>query len=83
MAATKSSEVTAMRPGTHAPKYDRLIALAKQVTPAATIVVHPCDETSLRGRRRGGGGGHHRSDLCGARRRSRPLRASTTRYQPF
>ena len=33
---------------THA-KYDRLIADAKQVRPAITIVVHPCDETSLRG----------------------------------
>jgi phosphate acetyltransferase len=30
-------------------KYDRLIARAKQGRPAATIVVHPCDETSLRG----------------------------------
>jgi len=30
-------------------KYDRLIARAKEVPPAATIVVHPCDETSLRG----------------------------------
>ena len=30
-------------------KYDRLIARAKQVQPATTIVVHPCDETSLRG----------------------------------
>ena len=30
-------------------KYDRLIADAKQVPPATTIVVHPCDETSLRG----------------------------------
>jgi phosphate acetyltransferase len=47
--ATKSSEVTAMRPGTHPPKYDRLIALAKQMPPASTVVVHPCDETSLRG----------------------------------
>jgi len=28
-------------------KYDRLIARAKQVPPAATIVVHPCDESSL------------------------------------
>ncbi len=33
---------------THA-KYDRLIADAKQVRAAITIVVHPCDETSLRG----------------------------------
>jgi phosphate acetyltransferase len=30
-------------------KYDRLIAAAKQVPPATTIVVHPCDESSLRG----------------------------------
>jgi phosphate acetyltransferase len=30
-------------------KYDRLIAAAKQVPPAVTIVAHPCDETSLRG----------------------------------
>ena len=30
-------------------KYDRLIATAKSIAPAATIVVHPCDESSLRG----------------------------------
>jgi len=30
-------------------KYDRLIARAKKVHPAATLVVHPCDEPSLRG----------------------------------
>jgi phosphate acetyltransferase len=30
-------------------KYERLIAQAKQVEAARTIVVHPCDETSLRG----------------------------------
>jgi phosphate acetyltransferase len=30
-------------------KYDRLIARAKAVGAAKTIVVHPCDETSLRG----------------------------------
>jgi phosphate acetyltransferase len=30
-------------------KYDRLIAAAQKITPAITIVVHPCDETSLRG----------------------------------
>src|SRR5271157_4692652 len=30
-------------------KYDKLIALAKEVPPATTVVVHPCDETSLRG----------------------------------
>jgi len=30
-------------------KYERLIAVAKQVPPATTVVVHPCDETSLLG----------------------------------
>ena len=30
-------------------KYDRLIAKAKSAAAAKTIVVHPCDETSLRG----------------------------------
>ena len=30
-------------------KYERLIARAKQVPAASTIVAHPCDETSLRG----------------------------------
>lgn len=30
-------------------KYERLIALAKEAPSAATLVVHPCDETSLRG----------------------------------
>jgi hypothetical protein len=33
---------------THA-KYARLIADAKRVPPAITVVVHPCDEPSLRG----------------------------------
>jgi phosphate acetyltransferase len=30
-------------------KYDRLIAAAKAAPPVSTVVVHPCDETSLRG----------------------------------
>jgi phosphate acetyltransferase len=30
-------------------KYDRLIAAAKAIQPGATLVVHPCDESSLRG----------------------------------
>ena len=30
-------------------KYDRLIGKAKQVPAAKTVVVHPCDESSLRG----------------------------------
>jgi phosphate acetyltransferase len=34
----------------HSPsKYDRLIAAARAPPPTPTIVVHPCDETSLRG----------------------------------
>jgi phosphate acetyltransferase len=38
-------------PGENRPhaKYDRLIAAAKAIPPATTIVVHPCDESSLRG----------------------------------
>jgi len=43
--------VASVEPGT-APtqtKYDRLIAAAKHVPSAVTIVVHPCDETSLAG----------------------------------
>ena len=32
-----------------ASKYERLVARAKQVAAAQTIVVHPCDESSLRG----------------------------------
>jgi phosphate acetyltransferase len=47
----KISEIAAIGPLGQAPvsKYDRLIANAKQVPPATTIVAHPCDETSLRG----------------------------------
>jgi phosphate acetyltransferase len=41
-----SREAAKAGPGT---KYDRLIAAAKAIPPAATIVVHPCDESSLRG----------------------------------
>jgi phosphate acetyltransferase len=32
-----------------ASKYERLIARAKELPPVTTVVVHPCDETSLRG----------------------------------
>src|SRR5262245_15570854 len=43
--------ITTGGPVGHAPpsKYDKLISLAKEVPPASTVVVHPCDETSLRG----------------------------------
>ena len=41
----------AIAPADHPPesKYERLVAKAKQVAAASTIVVHPCDESSLRG----------------------------------
>ncbi len=35
--------------GSSQTKYDWLIAVARQVPAAKTVVVHPCDETSLRG----------------------------------
>jgi phosphate acetyltransferase len=41
-----ASQATADRASSS--KYDRLIARAKSVTPASTLVVHPCDESSLR-----------------------------------
>src|SRR5215211_2847960 len=54
MPITRDSDAAAIRtlavpaqPGSS--KYDRLIARAKSAAPAKTIVVHPCDETSLRG----------------------------------
>ena len=43
--------IAAIGPVGHPPqsKYERLIARAKQVPAAITVVAHPCDETSLRG----------------------------------
>jgi phosphate acetyltransferase len=54
MLGDKESEtgtIAAMGPLANPPhaKYERLIAQAKQVPPATTVVAHPCDETSLRG----------------------------------
>src|SRR5262245_46953986 len=40
------AEASAKQPGA---KYDRLIAAAKGVPSVTTVVVHPCDESSLRG----------------------------------
>ena len=51
--ATKRDKgsATVLAIGSHPPhaKYERLIARAKEVSAVATIVVHPCDETSLCG----------------------------------
>jgi phosphate acetyltransferase len=54
MLTTKAAGIATMAPIGPAgepprAKYDRLIAFAKEVPPATTVVVHPCDETSLRG----------------------------------
>jgi phosphate acetyltransferase len=53
MSVSKESDATvaAISPAAHQlhAKYDRLIARAKQGPAATTVVVHPCDETSLRG----------------------------------
>ena len=46
MAIASKHADQANKPGA---KYDRLIAAAKAIPAAATIVVHPCDESSLRG----------------------------------
>jgi phosphate acetyltransferase len=48
----KSSSAAVLKPTAGRPphaKYERLIARAKEFPPVPTVVVHPCDETSLRG----------------------------------
>ena len=48
----KDSEIgniAAIAPAGPGSKYERLIARAKQVPAATTVVVHPCEETALRG----------------------------------
>jgi phosphate acetyltransferase len=52
-------------------KYDRLIAAARAVLPVPTIVVHPCDETSLRGTVDSAGAGIIRPVLVGPERKIR------------
>ncbi|MDA9450263.1 MULTISPECIES: phosphate acetyltransferase [Bradyrhizobium] len=46
-------------------KYDRLIAAARAAPPTSTVVVHPCDETSLRGAIDSAGAGIIRPILVG------------------
>jgi phosphate acetyltransferase len=48
MANVQMAEPAGSSGAAHA-KYEKLIARAKEVQPSSTIVVHPCDETSLRG----------------------------------
>ena len=52
-----------------ASKYDRLIAAAKAVPPVPTVVVHPCDETSLRGASDSAAAGIIRPILVGPERK--------------
>ncbi len=49
IASTGIASAAPTAPAASSSKYDRLIAEAKRVAAAKAIVVHPCDETSLRG----------------------------------
>ncbi|MGY3239718.1 phosphate acetyltransferase [Bradyrhizobium sp. USDA 4448] len=61
---------------THSPsKYDRLIAAARAIPPAPTVVVHPCDETSLRGALDSAAAGIIRPVLVGPERKIRDTAA--------
>jgi phosphate acetyltransferase len=59
-----SMEAVEHRPGA---KYERLIAAAKAIPPAITIVVHPCDDSSLRGTRDAADAGIIKPILVGPR----------------
>ena len=59
-------------------KYDRLIAAAKAVPPVPTIVVHPCDETSLRGVVDSAAAGIIRPVLVGPEKK---IRETASKYQ--
>jgi phosphate acetyltransferase len=56
-------------------KYDRLIAAAKVIPPASTLVVHPCDESSLRGVVEAAGAGLIKPILVGPATRIRDVAA--------
>lgn len=59
----------------HRPNYDRLIAAALRVGPVRTLVVHPCDETSLGGALEAAATGLIRPVLVGPRHRIEGLAA--------
>ena len=56
-------------------KYDRLIAAAKAIPPATTLVVHPCDESSLRGVAEAAGAGLIKPTLVGPASKIREVAA--------
>ena len=58
-------------------KYERLIARRQAGAAARTIVVHPCDETSLRGAAEAAEAGIIVPVLVGRRKRSSKRRVST------
>ena len=78
--------IAAIGPAGHPPysKYERLIADAKQVRAPTTVVVHPCEETALRGPIEAAEAGIIVPILVGpaAKIVSRRARASP-RYQPL
>ena len=54
-------------------KYDRLIAMAREVTAVATAVAHPCDETSLKGAAEAAAAGMIRPIFVGPERKIREI----------
>ena len=64
-----------MEPRRHE-KYDQLIARCRALAPVRTIVVHPCDETSLRGALEAAAAGIIAPTLVGPEPRIRALAAS-------
>jgi phosphate acetyltransferase len=76
--------IVAIGPAGHPPcsKYERLIAEAKQVRAPTTVVVHPCEETALRGPIEAAEAGIIVPILVGPAACRRRARASS-RYQPL
>lgn len=66
----------AVEPTAQASKYDRLIAEARGVPPASTLVVHPCDEPSLKGATEAARGGIIKPVLVGPEAKIRSLAES-------
>jgi phosphate acetyltransferase len=60
-----SAQAASVGEGRPHSKYDRLIAAAKAIPPATTLVVHPCDESSLRGVVEAAGAGLIKPTLVG------------------
>ena len=70
--SSMTAGASATQPGS---KYDRLIAAAKSVSTVSTIVVHPCDESSLRGAIESAEAGIIRATLVGPAARIRDVAA--------